>query len=121
MRAVRSQSSKTTSRDDLQPQRDDRENTEQDWLKTNLARFTRMLQGQRDPMTVSKMILSELAPLVNAEHGVFYSMVGPNGQPAQLAFQAGYAYRQRKSLPKSFHTLARAWSGNARSRSTASS
>src|SRR5258705_4019307 len=42
-------------------------NTEQDWLKTNIARFTRMLQGQRHPMTVSKMILSELAPLVNAE------------------------------------------------------
>jgi signal transduction histidine kinase/DNA-binding response OmpR family regulator/HAMP domain-containing protein len=78
-------------------------NTEQDWLKTNLARFTRMLQGQRDPMTVSKMILSELAPLVNAEHGVFYSMVGPNGQPAHLAFQAGYAYKQRKGLPKAFH------------------
>jgi signal transduction histidine kinase/DNA-binding response OmpR family regulator len=78
-------------------------NTEQDWLKTNLARFTRMLQGQRDPMTVSKMILSELAPLVNAEHGVFYSMIGPNGQPAHLAFQAGYAYKQRKSLPKEFH------------------
>src|SRR5467141_4161754 len=78
-------------------------NTDQDWLKTNLARFARMLQGQRDPMTVSKMILSELAPLVNAEHGVFYSMIGPNGQRAHLAFQAGYAYRQRKSLPKEFH------------------
>ncbi|MFI4909619.1 MAG: HAMP domain-containing protein, partial [Steroidobacterales bacterium] len=56
--------------------------TEQDWLKTNLTRFTRMLQGQRDPMTVSKMILSELAPLVHAEHGVFYGMVGPNGNAA---------------------------------------
>src|SRR3979409_789342 len=78
-------------------------NQEQDWLKTNLTRFTRMLQGQRDTMTVSKMILSELAPLVNAEHGVFYSMVGPNGRPAHLAFQAGYAYRQRKNLPKEFH------------------
>src|SRR3977135_1541302 len=78
-------------------------NTEQDWLKTTIARFTRMLQGQRDPMTVSKMILSELAPLVNAEHGVFYSMIGPNGQPAHLAFQAGYAYKQRKNLPKEFH------------------
>src|SRR5207253_1748140 len=62
-------------------------NTEQDWLKTNLARFARMLQGQRDPMTVSKMILSELAPLVNAEHGVFYRMVGANGSEAHLAFQ----------------------------------
>jgi signal transduction histidine kinase/DNA-binding response OmpR family regulator len=40
---------------------------------------------------------------VNAEHGVFYSMVGPNGRPAHLAFQAGYAYKQRKNLPKEFH------------------
>jgi methyl-accepting chemotaxis protein len=38
-------------------------NTEQDWLKTNLARLNRMLQGQRDIMTVSRMLLSELAPL----------------------------------------------------------
>jgi HAMP domain-containing protein/signal transduction histidine kinase/DNA-binding response OmpR family regulator len=77
-------------------------NTEQDWLKTNLARFARMLQGQRDPMTVSKMILSELAPLVNADQGVFYGMVGPNGTEAHLAFQAGYAYKGRKSLPTQF-------------------
>src|SRR3989441_85731 len=67
-------------------------NNEQDWLKTNLTRFTRMLQGQRDPMTVSKMILSELAPLVHAEHGVFYGMVDTNGRAAPLALQAGYAY-----------------------------
>ncbi len=77
-------------------------NNEQDWLKTNLTRFTRMLQGQRDPMTVSKMILSELAPLVHAEHGVFYGMVGPNGKPAHLALQAGYAYKQRRNLPTDF-------------------
>jgi HAMP domain-containing protein/signal transduction histidine kinase/CheY-like chemotaxis protein len=77
-------------------------NLEQDWLKTNLARFTRMLQGQRDPMTVSKMILSELAPLVNAEHGVFYGMVPPNGSDAHLSFQAGYAYKPRKNVPTEF-------------------
>ena len=47
-------------------------NTEQDWLKTNLAKFTRMLQGQHDLMTVAKLILSELAPVVSAQHGVFY-------------------------------------------------
>src|SRR5690348_6399542 len=75
---------------------------EQDWLKTNLTRFGRMLQGQRDPMTVSKMILSELAPLVHAEHGVFYGMVGANGRPAHLALQAGYAYRPRRTLPMEF-------------------
>src|SRR5690606_2310962 len=47
-------------------------NTEQDWLKTNLARFTSMLQGQRDLTTVGKMLLSELVPLVNAHQGVIY-------------------------------------------------
>jgi HAMP domain-containing protein/CheY-like chemotaxis protein/signal transduction histidine kinase len=47
-------------------------NKEQDWLKTNLARFTGMLQGQRDLSTVGRMLLSELAPLVNAQQGVIY-------------------------------------------------
>src|SRR6202041_617012 len=51
-----------------------RQNIEQDWLKTNLERFTRMLQGQSDLEAVSNTILSELAPLVSAQHGVFYSM-----------------------------------------------
>ena len=49
-------------------------NTEQDWLKTNLARFTGMLQGQRDLATVGRMLLSELVPLVNAQQGVIYRM-----------------------------------------------
>jgi HAMP domain-containing protein/CheY-like chemotaxis protein/signal transduction histidine kinase len=48
------------------------QNTEQDWLKTNLARFTNMLQGQRDLGTVGRMLLSDLAPLVNAQNGVIY-------------------------------------------------
>ena len=47
-------------------------NTDQDWLKTNLARFTGMLQGQKDLQTVGRLILSELAPLVGVQHGVFY-------------------------------------------------
>ena len=49
-------------------------NTEQDWLKTNLARFTNMLQGQRELATVGRMLLSELAPLVDAQHGVIYQV-----------------------------------------------
>jgi len=49
-------------------------NTEQDWLKTNLARFTSMLQGQRDLTSVGRMLLSELAPLVDAQQGVIYQM-----------------------------------------------
>ena len=75
---------------------------EQDWLKTNLARFARMLQGQRDLLTVSRMILSELAPLVNAEHGALYGMVNPTGAEPYLMFQAGYAYKPRKGLSKEF-------------------
>src|SRR5207302_9429722 len=47
-------------------------NTEQDWLKTNLAKFSRMLQGQRNLMTVAQQTLSELAPLVTAQQGVIY-------------------------------------------------
>ncbi|HEY6036504.1 MAG TPA: HAMP domain-containing protein, partial [Kofleriaceae bacterium] len=49
-------------------------NQEQDWLKTNLAKFTRMLQGQRDLVTVGKTLLSELAPLINAQQGTVYQM-----------------------------------------------
>ena len=49
-------------------------NTEQDWLKTNLARFTGMLQGQRDLTTVGRKLLSELVPLVNAQQGMIYQM-----------------------------------------------
>jgi CheY-like chemotaxis protein/signal transduction histidine kinase/HAMP domain-containing protein len=54
-------------------------NTEQDWLKTNLARFTGMLQGQRDLATVGRLLLSELAPLVNAQQGVIYQMETDEG------------------------------------------
>ncbi|MFL9823758.1 response regulator [Rhodoplanes sp. SY1] len=49
-------------------------NTEQDWLKTNLARFTAMLQGQRDLGTVGRLLLDELTPLVGAQQGVIYQM-----------------------------------------------
>jgi signal transduction histidine kinase/HAMP domain-containing protein/ActR/RegA family two-component response regulator len=80
-----------------------RQNTEQDWLKTNLERFTRMLQGQRDLATVSSMILSELAPLVSAQHGVFYTLarLEDGGEPV-LMYQAGYAFTERKHLATHF-------------------
>jgi HAMP domain-containing protein/CheY-like chemotaxis protein/signal transduction histidine kinase len=55
-------------------------NTEQDWLKTNLARVTGMLQGQRDLGTVGRTLLSELAPLVNAQQGVIYQMEGEDAR-----------------------------------------
>ncbi len=64
-------------------------NREQDWLKTNLAKFAGMLQGQRDLFTVGKMLLSELAPLVNAQQGSIYQMEA--GEPASLRLLASYA------------------------------
>jgi HAMP domain-containing protein/CheY-like chemotaxis protein len=73
-------------------------NREQDWLKTNLAKFARMLQGQRDLVTVGQMLLSELAPLVHAQQGTVYQMVRPKkseepvAKPA-LMLLAGYARR----------------------------
>ena len=80
-------------------------NTEQDWLKTNLAKFTNMLQGQRDLTTVGRLLLSELTPLVNAQLGVIYQVEseelatmrllsayaddGSNGHPPRLRIGEG--------------------------------
>jgi signal transduction histidine kinase/CheY-like chemotaxis protein/HAMP domain-containing protein len=75
-------------------------NSEQDWLKTNLAKFSRMLQGQRDLLTVGKLILSELAPLVSAQHGVLYTL-DPQDEP-ELRLLASYAYRRRSEVPTRF-------------------
>jgi len=76
-------------------------NTEQDWLKTNLARFTRMLQGQRDMATVSQLVLSELAPLVDAQQGVFYVNASNNGQPL-MKLLGGYAFTERKNISSEY-------------------
>jgi HAMP domain-containing protein/CheY-like chemotaxis protein/signal transduction histidine kinase len=76
-------------------------NAQQDWLKTNLARFTRLLQGQRDLQAVTKLILSELAPLVSAHHGVFY-MMDSQDMDARLRMIASYGYRSSRKLPTSF-------------------
>jgi CheY-like chemotaxis protein/signal transduction histidine kinase len=66
-------------------------NNEQDWLKTNLARFTGMLQGQRDLSTVGRMLLSELAPLVNAQQGVIYQMEVESEDASQLVLLSAFA------------------------------
>ena len=64
-------------------------NTEQDWLKTNLAKFTSMLQGQGDLATVGRLLLTELAPLVDAQLGVIYQVDGETSQSLRLL--AAYA------------------------------
>jgi HAMP domain-containing protein/signal transduction histidine kinase/DNA-binding response OmpR family regulator len=76
-------------------------NTEQDWLKTNLAKFSRLLQGQRDLLTVARLILSEMAPLVGMQHGVFY-IANPTDDDAILNLLASYAYKKRKTVSNEF-------------------
>ena len=80
-----------------------RKNTDQDWLKTNVARFTSMVQGQRDLLTVCKLVLSELAPLVNAQQGIFYINDAPEGEEPIMKLFASYAYRERKTVANLFH------------------
>src|SRR5687768_1479500 len=75
-------------------------NTEQDWLKTNLAKFSRMMQGQKDLETVSRLIMSELTPLVSAHHGAFFIM--DNEEAPVLRLIASYAYKERKHLANRF-------------------
>src|SRR5207342_2867333 len=65
-------------------------NREQDWLKTNLAKFSGMMQGQRDLITLGRMLLSELAPLVNAQQGLIYVVDGEQTVPRPRKL-AGYA------------------------------
>src|SRR5580700_4070327 len=80
-----------------------RQNVEQDWLKTNRERFTRMLQGQDNLAAVSSMILSELATLVSAQHAVFYSVTSPSdGSDPVLELQAGYGNEERRGLSTTF-------------------
>ena len=77
-------------------------NAEQDWLKTNLARFSRMLQGERDLTTVSNLIMSELAPLVNAQYGVFYVAKREENETV-LELAASYGAEKRGELKPSFN------------------
>src|SRR6185369_9115833 len=78
-------------------------NQEQDWLKSNLAKFTQMLQGQKDLQTVTQRILSELAQVVTAHYGAFYILKQDDeGQQARLSLFSTYGYKEEKFIPKEF-------------------
>ena len=74
-------------------------NMEQDWLKTNLARFSAMMQGQKNLSAVSRLIMSELTPLVSAQHGAFYTV---NIEDNRLDLIASYAYNKSLMVPTTF-------------------
>ncbi|MDR7370180.1 HAMP domain-containing protein [Flavobacterium aquidurense] len=78
-------------------------NQEQDWLKSNLAKFTQMLQGQKELNSVTKKILSELATVVTAQHGLFYILQeDENFDDSKLNLIASYAYVKRKNSPTQY-------------------
>ena len=76
-------------------------NAQQDWLKTNLAKFSGMMQGQRDLITVGNMLLSELAPLVGAQQGVMYIVDNAESQPV-LNQLSGYADERTSLNPRRY-------------------
>ncbi len=76
-------------------------NQEQDWLKSNLTKFTQMLQGQKDLETVAQRILSELARVVNAHYGAFY-ILSSEEDISKLKLFAAYAYKSEKHIPTEF-------------------
>ncbi|GGX00865.1 histidine kinase [Streptomyces malachitofuscus] len=68
-----------------------RANQEQDWLKTNLARVSGLMQGQRDLPVVAELIMDELVPLVSAQYGAFYlAEDGDDGPELRLVGSYGY-------------------------------
>ncbi len=79
-----------------------RANQEQDWLKTNLARFTGHMQGGRDLLDVTQLIVSELTPLVGASTGSFF--LGEEGGHGTRTLRriASYGYRARPGVPDTF-------------------
>jgi HAMP domain-containing protein/CheY-like chemotaxis protein/signal transduction histidine kinase len=87
-------------------------NTEQDWLKTNIAKFSRMLQGQRDLVTVGRLLLSEVAPLVNGQQGVMYVMDGVNGSSC-LKELASYADGAHETSDPRFFAIGEGLVGQA--------
>ena len=78
-----------------------RTNEEQDWLKTNLARISALMQGRRDLLDVARLIMSELTPLVSAQHGAFFLSHDGGAEP-ELRLIATYGYKARKNVANRF-------------------
>ncbi|MFB7529717.1 HAMP domain-containing protein [Streptomyces sp. NPDC056178] len=87
-------------------------NKEQDWLKGNLARISGLMQGRRDLDDVASLIMSELTPVVSAQHGAFFlamptgdtDAVGPDSDKDssyELRMRGSYGY-SAGSMPTSF-------------------
>ena len=89
-------------------------NAEQDWLKTNLASISGMLQGQRDLAAVTQLIMSEVTPIVNAQHGAFF-LAEPAARDGahELLLAASYGYTPRRSEMRSRFVIGEGLVGQA--------
>src|SRR5687768_16223834 len=76
-------------------------NKEQDWLKSNLAKFSQMMQGQRSLESLAQLIMSELTPLVSAQLGTFF-VTELEEREQVLRLLSSYAFRHRKQLANRF-------------------
>jgi len=79
-----------------------RANKEQDWLKTNLAKFSSMMQGQRSIEALARLIMSELTPLVSAQQGLLYILENEESGAPALRLLSTYAFESRKQLSNRF-------------------
>ncbi|WP_344667326.1 HAMP domain-containing protein [Catenulispora yoronensis] len=69
-----------------------RANRDQDWLKSNLARISELMQGRRDLAVVAELVMDELTPLVGAQYGAFFlAEEAPDGGGTELRLISSYA------------------------------
>ncbi|WP_017616179.1 HAMP domain-containing protein [Nocardiopsis salina] len=62
-----------------------------DWLKSNLNRISGHLQGHRDLNELSRLIMEEVTPLLEAQHGACYLPADMDNQKT-FRFYAGYGF-----------------------------
>ncbi|BAY39482.1 multi-sensor hybrid histidine kinase [Nostoc sp. NIES-2111] len=74
-----------------------KKNEEQNWLKSNIAEFTQLLQGQRSLDSVASLILSKLTPIVDSQQSVFYVLDQNSDEPA-FKLIGSYAFNERRHL-----------------------
>ncbi len=80
-----------------------RANEEQDWLKSNLARLTGLMQGRRDAGEIAETVMREVTPVVSAAHGVFFlAEHGAATDEVELRLIASYGYTARKNVSNRF-------------------
>jgi HAMP domain-containing protein/signal transduction histidine kinase/DNA-binding response OmpR family regulator len=80
-------------------------NNEQDWLKSNLSNFVRLMQGNSNLQALADVVITKVCALLDAQHGVFYALennFNKNIDEPMLFMLASYAFHERKSVANRF-------------------